>query len=1159
MSVPSGPAPVTRSRCSEGKNPSSAPLMEGKKDQMPDPAMQVDNETNLKNAVNNTAVDSVDEDERMETDDVVSAQVRPAGGQAMENGRVSEEERKNDENEVSNEDEDEFGFCISEATITYTVSDIHKLTESVMSEKVFIRGLPWRIMIMPRNYPDRSQGIKGLGYFLQCNADNESSSWSCHGTAELRILPAKEGGEVLEKPIDHIFYCKENDWGFSNFLAWNELINPEKGFITPDKKVTFQVHCFADAPHGLAWDSRKLTGYIGLKNQGATCYMNSVLQTLFFTSKLRKAVYLMPTESDDSMKSVSLALQRVFFELQHSDKPVGTKKLTKSFGWETLDSFMQHDVQEFCRVLIDNLESKMKGTCVEGTIPGLFRGTMISYVKCKHVEYISSREESFYDIQLNVKGNKDIIESLKVYSKPETLDGDNKFDAGDYGMQEAEKGVIFKCFPPVLHLQLLRFHYDPMTDMNIKINDRYEFPEKLELDEFLEQPDPDDKATYILHAVLVHSGDNHGGHYVAYLNPDGDGKWCKFDDDVVARCTKKEAFNGSFGGRDDESFIGRHSTNAYMLVYIRESKLSEVLCPISDNDVPESLVQRLNEERRVEAYRRKERAEAHLYMTVNIITEDKFWGHQAEDLFDLERPCLTRSFRVLRDQTYDNFMEYLAESFGYPRQHIRIWPFTQRTNSTLRPCTLDEQEARTKPLFEVADGDALWNLWLEVLYSDSDGETLPSFDKDGDVLVFAKMYTPSTKTLAYCGHLTVPISGTKIGDLESQLRERGGLPKDTPLLLFEEIQHSLCAPIKDKSMNLGEAMDKLMDGNIIVFQVDSPDNDNYQLPTAKAFFRDLIYRVQVVFCNKNDPSDPGFTVKLNQKMSYNQMATEVAKHLDTDPMMLQFFRMQAVRDAPGTVIRSHFEGQLKDLLQVYGTRKFAKKLYYQELSMKVGEFENKRQFRCIYVSPKLKEEELVLYVNKNSDVSALLAECKSKMALPEEQDMRLLEVVGAKIYTVMRPEMSIDLISNHNATSKLYRIEAIPIDQKDIADDELLINVVHFHKEVYQTFGVPFLIKIKTGERYKQIKERIQNALEMTDKDFDKWKIAVITQGQPKYINEETDINFNVKELTGPAYPTQQAPQLCNKAWIGLDHLNKAPKRHHGRYGYLEKAIKIHN
>lgn len=42
--------------------------------------------------------------------------------------------------------------------------------------------------------------------------------------------------------------------------------------------------------------------FTGLKNQGATCYMNSLLQTLYFTNQLRKAVYKMPTESDDSTR-----------------------------------------------------------------------------------------------------------------------------------------------------------------------------------------------------------------------------------------------------------------------------------------------------------------------------------------------------------------------------------------------------------------------------------------------------------------------------------------------------------------------------------------------------------------------------------------------------------------------------------------------------------------------------------------------------------------------------------------------------------------------------------------------------------------------------------------------------------------------------------------
>ena len=94
---------------------------------------------------------------------------------------------------------------------------------------------------------------------------------------------------------------------------------------------------------------------------------------------------------------------------------------------------------------------------------------------------------------------------------------------------------------------------------------RYEFPEHLDLDEFLQAPEAS-PAHYTLHAVLVHSGDNYGGHYVAYISPTGNGKvrrerererekrrerererrercfavlsliqWLKFDDDVVSK------------------------------------------------------------------------------------------------------------------------------------------------------------------------------------------------------------------------------------------------------------------------------------------------------------------------------------------------------------------------------------------------------------------------------------------------------------------------------------------------------------------------------------------------------------------------------------------------------------------------------------------------
>lgn len=48
--------------------------------------------------------------------------------------------------------------------------------------------------------------------------------------------------------------------------------------------------------------------------------------------------------------------------------------------------------------------------------------------------------------------------------------------------------------------------------------------------------DPDRPNRYILHSILVHSGDVHGGHYFAYIRPNGT-DWCKFNDDIVTQAS----------------------------------------------------------------------------------------------------------------------------------------------------------------------------------------------------------------------------------------------------------------------------------------------------------------------------------------------------------------------------------------------------------------------------------------------------------------------------------------------------------------------------------------------------------------------------------------------------------------------------------------------
>ena len=470
----------------------------------------------------------------------------------------------------------------------------------------------------------------------------------------------------------------------------------------------------------------------------------------------------------------------------------------------------------------------------------------------------------------------------------------------------------------------MRFQYDPITDCSVKFNDKCEFPEVLDLSNYIskegEEANPED-AVYVLHAVLVHSGDNHGGHYVVFINPKCDGKWCKFDDDVVSRCTKKEAVDSNFGGEGEEVMTARHCTNAYMLVYIQQSRMTDILSSVSQTDIPDTCQERLQEEKRIEAIRRKEKNEAHLYMSVKVILEDAFFGHQGNDLFDPEM-APTHDFLIKKSATLKEFLSTVATDLGLPVERLRPWQLIYHLlagpwDKSLRPF-LVEMEDWDRSMVDVTENSNPWTIFLQLLKPG-----VAKFDEKRDVLLFFKYYCPRRGRIHYMGHLCLAIT-TKLNTVLPKLCAMANIPRDSKLIIWEEVKPNMLERIEVTNQPLEHIPNLLLNVggiSIIVLQRDPGERQSFELPTAKDYFRDLSYKVgniylfkgsvaiqdfsfQVVvkFCDKNIPNDEGFSLELSQRMNYEQLAEKVAAHLDTDPSQLEFFKGSG-DDGPGHPIR----------------------------------------------------------------------------------------------------------------------------------------------------------------------------------------------------------------------------------------------------------------
>ncbi|XP_042851626.1 ubiquitin carboxyl-terminal hydrolase 40 isoform X7 [Panthera tigris] len=304
---------------------------------------------------------------------------------------------------------------------------------------------------------------------------------------------------------------------------------------------------------------REFTNLSGIRNQGGTCYLNSLLQTLHFTPEFREALFSLGPEElgsfedkdkpDAKVRIIPLQLQRMFAQLLLLDQDAAsTTDLTDSFGWTSDEEMRQHDVQELNRILFSALETSLVGTSGHDLINRLYHGTIVNQVVCKECKNVSEKQEDFLDLTVAVKNVSGLEDALwNMYVEEEVFDCDNLYHCGtcDRLVKAAKvktdtclllgapsalgstKSAKLRKLPPFLTVSLLRFNFDFVKHERYKETSCYTFPLRINLKPFCEQSELDDlEYVYDLFSVIIHQGGCYGGHYHVYIKDvDHLGNW----------------------------------------------------------------------------------------------------------------------------------------------------------------------------------------------------------------------------------------------------------------------------------------------------------------------------------------------------------------------------------------------------------------------------------------------------------------------------------------------------------------------------------------------------------------------------------------------------------------------------------------------------------
>ncbi|KPI39417.1 Ubiquitin carboxyl-terminal hydrolase 34 [Cyphellophora attinorum] len=326
---------------------------------------------------------------------------------------------------------------------------------------------------------------------------------------------------------------------------------------------------------------RSDVGYAGLMNLSNTCYLNSLFSQLFMNVKFRNFIHRAASRTLRSNLVNELAKVFAYMECSYEKAidPSGAVGSIMTYDGTNIDVTVQMDVDEFFNLLFDRIETGLSDSEEKTAFQGFYGGQIVQQIKSKECSHISERPEPFSVVPIEIKGKASLEDGLKGFVEGETLQGDNKYSCTSCNKHvDAVKRACFKHLPDNLIFNLKRFDYDIMTGARAKLNDRFEFPETIDMAPYtlksvMNSDIADESDIFELTGVIVHSGSAEIGHYYSYIREcppatSTQGSWTQFNDADVTRFSPSEIADQCFGGYSDNSTFAK-PYNGYMLFYRR--------------------------------------------------------------------------------------------------------------------------------------------------------------------------------------------------------------------------------------------------------------------------------------------------------------------------------------------------------------------------------------------------------------------------------------------------------------------------------------------------------------------------------------------------------------------------------------------------------------